>query len=103
MTDDLNWDARLVEEFERQRPHLRAIAYRMLGSLTEADDAVQDTWLRLSRSDGQPIHNLAGWLTTAVGRACLDILRTRTARRLGGGRRTRTGTGVFRVSSTARA
>jgi RNA polymerase sigma-70 factor (ECF subfamily) len=53
----------------------------MLGSLTEADDAVQDTWLRLSRSDGQSIHNLAGWLTTAVGRACIDILRTRTARR----------------------
>lgn len=81
MTDNLTWDARYVEEFERQRPHLRAIAYRMLGSLTEADDAVQDTWLRLSRTEGQPIHNLAGWLTTAVGRACIDILRSRTARR----------------------
>jgi RNA polymerase sigma factor (sigma-70 family) len=81
MTDNLTGDAQYAEEFERQRPHLRAIAYRMLGSLTEADDAVQDTWLRLSRSEGQPIHNLAGWLTTAVGRACIDILRTRTARR----------------------
>jgi RNA polymerase sigma-70 factor (ECF subfamily) len=81
MTDTPTRDAWYVEEFEQQRPHLRAIAYRMLGSLTEADDAVQDTWLRLSRSAGQSIHNLAGWLTTAVGRACIDILRTRTARR----------------------
>jgi RNA polymerase sigma-70 factor (ECF subfamily) len=81
MTDDLAWDAQWAEEFERHRPHLRAIAYRMLGSLTEADDAVQDTWLRLSRSEGQPIQNLGGWLTTAVGRVCIDILRARTARR----------------------
>jgi RNA polymerase sigma factor (sigma-70 family) len=79
--EGLAWDARYAEEFERHRPHLRAIAYRMLGSLTEADDAVQDTWLRLHHSEGQPIHNLGGWLTTAVGRACIDILRSRTARR----------------------
>jgi RNA polymerase sigma-70 factor, ECF subfamily len=69
------------EAFEEHRPHLRAVAYRMLGSLTEADDAVQDTWLRLSRSADEPIRNLPGWLTTAVGRACIDILRARTARR----------------------
>jgi RNA polymerase sigma-70 factor, ECF subfamily len=81
MTESMTWDAVYAEEFQRHRPHLRAIAYRMLGSLTEADDAVQDTWLRLRQSDGKPIRNLAGWLTTAVGRACIDILRTRTARR----------------------
>lgn len=81
MTESMTWDAVYTEEFQRHRPHLRAIAYRMLGSLTEADDAVQDTWLRLRQSNGQPIRNLAGWLTTAVGRACIDILRTRTARR----------------------
>ena len=81
MTDDATSDAQYVEEFERQRPHLRAIAYRMLGSLTEADDAVQETWLRVSRSAGESIQNLPGWLTTAVGRACIDMLRARTARR----------------------
>lgn len=81
MVDDLTWDDTYAEEFTRLRPQLRAIAYRMLGSLSEADDAVQDTWLRLSRSEGQSIHNLDGWLTTAVGRACIDILRARTARR----------------------
>ena len=81
MSEDTAGAARYTGEFERFRPQLRAIAYRMLGSLTEADDAVQDTWLRLNRSAGQPIHNLPGWLTTAVGRACIDILRARTARR----------------------
>jgi len=71
----------LAAPFEENRPHLRAVAYRMLGSLTEADDAVQEAWLRLSRSDTGAIENLGGWLTTAVARACLDMLRSRTARR----------------------
>ncbi|MEJ3744572.1 RNA polymerase sigma factor SigJ [Actinomycetes bacterium KLBMP 9797] len=71
----------LAERFEAHRPHLRAVAYRMLGSLTEADDAVQDAWIRLSRSDTSDVQNLAGWLTTVVGRVCLDTLRSRTARR----------------------
>jgi RNA polymerase sigma factor (sigma-70 family) len=79
--DDPHAGADPAEQFERYRPQLRAIAYRMLGSVTEADDAVQDTWLRLSRSRDEPIHNLPGWLTTAVSRACIDILRARTARR----------------------
>jgi RNA polymerase sigma factor (sigma-70 family) len=71
----------LAERFETHRLHLRAVAYRMLGSLTEADDAVQEAWLRLSRSDTGEVQNLAGWLTTVVGRICLDMLRSRTARR----------------------
>ncbi|MEU9009386.1 RNA polymerase sigma factor SigJ [Streptomyces sp. NPDC048479] len=71
----------LAERFEAERPHLRAVAYRMLGSLSEAEDAVQEAWLRLSRSDTSDIGNLAGWLTTVVGRVCLDMLRTRTSRR----------------------
>src|SRR5215470_11072420 len=73
----------LAERFQAHRPHLRAVAYRMLGSLTEADDAVQGTWLRLSRSrtDTSEVHNLGGWLTTLVARECLDMLRGRTARR----------------------
>src|SRR4051812_12045345 len=71
----------LAERFERHRPQLRAVAYRMLGSLTEADDAVQEGWLRLARSDADAIDNLGAWLTTVVGRVCLDMLRTRTARR----------------------
>ncbi len=75
---ELNW---LAAQFEQNRPHLRAIAYRMLGSATEADDAVQDTWLRLTRSRSDAIENLGGWLTTVVGRVCLDMLRSRTARR----------------------
>ncbi|OKH98321.1 RNA polymerase subunit sigma-70 [Streptomyces sp. CB02923] len=70
----------LAERFEEHRAHLRAVAYRMLGSLSEADDAVQEAWLRLSRSDADGIGNLGGWLTTVVGRVCLDLLRTRTAR-----------------------
>lgn len=75
--DEENW---LAEQFENNRGHLRGVAYRMLGSLSEADDAVQETWLRLSRSDASNIQNLSGWLTTVVARICLDILRSRTAR-----------------------
>ncbi|MFI0485871.1 sigma-70 family RNA polymerase sigma factor [Actinomadura sp. 9N215] len=71
----------LADEFEKHRVHLRAVAYRMLGSLAEADDAVQESWFRLSRSDADAIENLGGWLTTVVGRVCLDMLRSRTARR----------------------
>ncbi|HET8549881.1 MAG TPA: sigma-70 family RNA polymerase sigma factor [Bryobacteraceae bacterium] len=73
-----NW---LAERFEENRDHLRAVAYRMLGSLSEADDAIQETWLRLSRSDAREIENLGGWLTTVVARVCLDMLRSRTSRR----------------------
>ena len=71
----------LTEGFEAHRAHLRAVAYRMLGSTSEADDAVQEAWLRLSRSDVGRVQNLGGWLTTVVGRICLDMLRGRTARR----------------------
>src|SRR5258707_4411037 len=71
----------LAEQFEAYRTHLQAVAYRMLGSLSEADDAVQESWLRLSRSDTSGIENLGGWLTTVVARICLDMLRTRNARR----------------------
>jgi RNA polymerase sigma-70 factor, ECF subfamily len=71
----------LEERFEEQRPHLRSVAYRMLGSLSEAEDAVQDAWLRLSRSDISEVENLGAWLTTVVARLCLDMLRTRSARR----------------------
>ncbi|UUN28268.1 RNA polymerase sigma factor SigJ [Streptomyces sp. FIT100] len=77
MTDD----ELLAQRFQEHRFHLRAVAYRMLGSLAEADDAVQETWLRLSRSDTSEVRNLAGWLTTVVGRVCLDMLRSRTSRR----------------------
>jgi RNA polymerase sigma factor (sigma-70 family) len=72
---------RLAERFETHRGHLRAVAYRMLGSLSEADDAVQEAWLRLSRSDTSSVENLAGWLTRVVARVCLDMLRARTSRR----------------------
>ncbi len=71
----------LAERFETERPHLRAVAYRMLGRLEEADDAVQECWLRLSRSDTSKIENLGGWLTTVVARVCLDMLRSRQSRR----------------------
>ncbi|MGW1889642.1 sigma-70 family RNA polymerase sigma factor [Streptomyces sp. NPDC002004] len=71
----------LAERFEEHRGHLRAVAYRMLGSLSESEDAVQEAWLRLSRSDVSGVGNLGGWLTTVVGRVCLDMLRSRTARR----------------------
>jgi RNA polymerase sigma factor (sigma-70 family) len=67
--------------FEEQRPHLRSVAYRMLGSVTEADDAVQETWLRLTRSGRDDVRDLRAWLTTVVSRVCLDMLRSRTARR----------------------
>jgi RNA polymerase sigma-70 factor (ECF subfamily) len=71
----------LASQFEQNRSHLRAVAYRMLGSLSEADDAVQEAWLKLSRSDAGGIDNLGGWLTTVVARVCLDMLRSRNARR----------------------
>jgi len=76
--NDNEW---LADRFEEHRAHLRAVAYRMLGSLTEADDAVQDAWLRLSRSGAGGVENLGGWLTTVVARVCLNILRSRTGRR----------------------
>ncbi len=69
-----------AQKFEQQRPHLQAIAYRMLGSVGEAEDAVQEAWLRLSRSDAAAVTNLGGWLTTVVGRICIDMLRARRAR-----------------------
>jgi RNA polymerase sigma factor (sigma-70 family) len=77
-TDDTDW---LADRFEQHRPHLRAVAYRMLGSLSEADDAVQDTWLRVSRSGASEVENLGGWLTTVVARICLNLLRSRNRRR----------------------
>jgi RNA polymerase sigma factor (sigma-70 family) len=74
-------DTLLAQEFEQHRPHLEAVAYRMLGSTGEADDAVQEAWLRLSRTDSDQVENLRAWLTTVVGRVSLDILRARKARR----------------------
>jgi RNA polymerase sigma factor (sigma-70 family) len=71
----------LVDRFEEHRPHLRAVAYRMLGSVSEADDAVQDAWLRVSRADASEVDNLGGWLTTVVARVCLNMLRARKTRR----------------------
>jgi RNA polymerase sigma factor (sigma-70 family) len=71
----------LAERFEANRTHLRAVAYRMLGSVSEADDAVQEAWLRLSRSGASRVENLGGWLTTVVARVCLDMLRSRSSRR----------------------
>ena len=76
--DENEW---LADRFEEHRTHLRAVAYRMLGSLSEADDAVQDTWLRLSRSTAGEVENLGGWLTTVVARVCLNMLRARSIRR----------------------
>ncbi len=75
--DEQTWQ---VEQFERHRAHLQRVAYRMLGSVSEAEDAVQEAWLRLSRSDTERVDNLGGWLTTVVGRVCLDMLRARRAR-----------------------
>jgi RNA polymerase sigma-70 factor (ECF subfamily) len=69
----------LAERFEANRGHLRAVAYRMVGSFSEADDAVQEAWLRLSRTDTSDVGNLRGWLTTVVGRVCLDTLRSHVA------------------------
>ena len=77
----MNENEWLAERFEEHRAHLRAVAYRMLGSLTDANDAVQDTWLRLSRSGAGEVENLGGWLTTIVARVCLNMLRVRHARR----------------------
>src|SRR4030088_1369630 len=71
----------LAEQFEEHRPHVRAVAYRMLGSVSEAEDAVQEAWIRLSRTDVSGVDNLRGWLTTVVSRVCLDMLRTRASRR----------------------
>jgi RNA polymerase sigma factor (sigma-70 family) len=76
--DERDW---LTKRFEEQRPHLRAVAYRMLGSLSEADDAVQEAWLRLNRSDTREVENLAAWLTTVVARVSLNMLRSRKGRR----------------------
>ena len=76
--DENEW---LADRFEEHRAHLRAVAYRMLGSLTEAEDAVQDTWLRVSRSRTDQIENLGGWLTTITARLCLNVLRSRNSRR----------------------
>src|SRR3989454_2207176 len=76
--DDRGW---LATRFEENRTHLKAVAYRMLGSVSEAEDAVQDAWLRLSRSDTSGVENLDGWLTTIVARVCLDMLRSRKSRR----------------------
>jgi RNA polymerase sigma factor (sigma-70 family) len=75
--DERDW---LAEQFEANRTHLRAVAYRMLGSISEADDAVQEAWLRLSRSQMSGVENLGGWLTTVVARVCLDMLRSRSSR-----------------------
>jgi RNA polymerase sigma-70 factor (ECF subfamily) len=76
--DDRDW---LVHRFEEHRAHLRAVAYRMLGSLSEADDAVQDAWVRVSRAGADEVENLGGWLTTIVARVCLNMLRARNVRR----------------------
>ncbi len=73
-------DTWLAERFEADRPHLRGVAYRMLGSLTDADDAVQETWIRLSRTDTRQVENLRAWLTTVVARVCLNMLRARRTR-----------------------
>jgi DNA-directed RNA polymerase specialized sigma24 family protein len=75
---DVDW---LAHEFELHRRRLQAVAYRMLGSVGEAEDAVQETWLRLTRTNDRQIDNLGAWLTTVVGRVCIDILRSRRARR----------------------
>ena len=76
--NDQDW---LAERFETHRAHLRGVAYRMLGSLTEADDAVQEAWIRLSRTDTSDVENLRAWLTTVVARVCLNMLRSRRTRR----------------------
>jgi RNA polymerase sigma factor (sigma-70 family) len=76
--DEHDW---LAQRFDEQRPRLVAVAYRMLGSLPEAEDAVQETWVRLSRTDARAVENLSAWLTTVVGRVCLNVLRSRKTRR----------------------
>ena len=77
MLNDIGWE---TEQFQRHRPHLEAVAYRMLGSVSEAEDALQEAWLRLSRSQQETIHNARAWLTTIVGRVCIDMLRARRSR-----------------------
>ncbi|KPV57878.1 RNA polymerase sigma 70 [Paenibacillus sp. A3] len=77
----MNEQVGLANTFEAHRNHLQAVAYRLLGSLSEAEDAVQEAWLRLSRADGRGIENMGGWLTTVVSRICLDMLRSRKSRR----------------------
>ena len=81
MTDPTNHQEWLAQRFESHRSHLRGVAYRMLGSLSEADDAVQEAWIRLSRTDTSDVENMRAWLTTVVGRVCLNQLRTRRTRR----------------------
>src|SRR5207244_9354830 len=76
--DDRQW---LAERFEANRAHLRSVAYRMLGSLTDADDAIQECWLRLDKAGADGVDDLRAWLTTVVGRVCLDMLRARRSRR----------------------
>src|SRR6478609_5097332 len=76
--DEGTW---LTERFEEQRTRLRSVAYRMLGSLSEADDALQEAWLRVARADASGVENLSGWLTTIVARVCLNMLRSRSTRR----------------------
>src|ERR671910_950895 len=76
--DQREW---LAERFEQHRPHLRAVAYRMLGSVSETDDALQEAWLRIRDQDPATIENMQAWLTTVVGRVCLNTLRSRRARR----------------------
>ena len=76
--NDQDW---LAERFETDRSHLRGVAFRMLGSVTEADDAVQEAWIRLSRTDTSDVDNLRAWLTTVVGRVALNMLRSRKTRR----------------------
>ncbi len=78
LVNGIGWE---TEQFQRHRPHLEAVAYRMLGSLSEAEDALQEAWLRLSRSEQETIHNARAWLTTIVARVCIDMLRARHARR----------------------
>src|SRR5437762_7153880 len=76
--DETEW---LADRFEEHRAHLRSVAYRMLGSISEADDAVQDTWLRMSRAGASGVENIGGWLTTIVARVSLNMLRSRNTRR----------------------
>jgi RNA polymerase sigma factor (sigma-70 family) len=78
MVDEREW---LTERFEQHRPHLRAVAYRMLGSVSETDDALQEAWLRIRKQDPETVDNMQAWLTTVVGRVCLNMLRSRRARR----------------------
>ncbi len=78
MDEDHQW---LADRFEEERGHLRSVAYRMLGSLSEADDAIQDAWVRLSRSGTDEVENLSAWLTTIVARVCLNMLRARSTPR----------------------